>query len=243
MDSIPLHSRWPLWDPAQALLGFCGRAQHWADERVKADQKISLGNKSCSREEYFPSFVRRPSLCAATLYRRGDGARGGSGWTAAGISFWKGWSGPGSAQGGLEHPSLEVPKEGWRWHWVLGIGHSLEVFPSWMLLCPWGGQDRLAQALTQRGQLLEVQAGVGLAQQVQPVVQQFAAGDSVEVLQLLHRNFWLDHHHTQDEGRVLHLQNTKQNQNVGDEQNLCVLHPQSSTKNTSPQLTQKIKIL
>ncbi|NWR04642.1 MDGA2 protein, partial [Paradoxornis webbianus] len=35
-------------------------------------------------------------------------ARGGSGWTAAGISPWKGCSGLGSAQGGLECPSLEV---------------------------------------------------------------------------------------------------------------------------------------
>lgn len=93
--------------------------------------------------------------------------------------------------------------------WGLGTAGtgSQRIFPSWVLLSPWGGQARLAQALTQGGQLLEVQAGVGLAQQVQPVVQQLAAGNSVEVLQLLHGNFWLDHHHTQDEGRVLHLQN------------------------------------
>lgn len=50
-----------------------------------------------------------------------------------------------------------------------------------------------------------MQAGIGLAQQIQSVIQELAAGDSVEILQLLNRYFWLYHHNTQNKGCVLDL--------------------------------------
>lgn len=50
-----------------------------------------------------------------------------------------------------------------------------------------------------------MQAGAGLAQQVQAVVQQLGAGSRVQVLQLLHRDLRLHVHDAQDEGRVLDL--------------------------------------
>lgn len=58
---------------------------------------------------------------------------------------------------------------------------------------------------TKGGQLLEVEAGAWLAQQVQAVVQQLAAGHRVEVLQLLDRYFRLYYHNAQNKGRVLDL--------------------------------------
>jgi len=59
--------------------------------------------------------------------------------------------------------------------------------------------------LTDCGELLEVQAGAGLAQQVQPVVEQLGAGHRVQVLQVLHGDLRLHVHDAQDERRVLHL--------------------------------------
>lgn len=60
--------------------------------------------------------------------------------------------------------------------------------------------------LTDGGQLLEVQAGAGLAQQIQPVVEQLGAGSRVQVLQLLDRDLGLHVDDAQDERRVLDLQ-------------------------------------
>lgn len=54
-----------------------------------------------------------------------------------------------------------------------------------------------------------MQAGAGLAQQVQAVVQQLGAGSRVQVLQLLHRDLRLHVHDAQDEGRVLDLKGPK----------------------------------
>lgn len=58
-----------------------------------------------------------------------------------------------------------------------------------------------------------MQAGVGLAQQIQSVIQELAAGDSVEVLQLLNWYFWLYHHDTQNKGRVLDLKDMGKSSN------------------------------
>lgn len=60
--------------------------------------------------------------------------------------------------------------------------------------------------LTDGGQLLEVQAGAGLTQQIQPVVEQLGAGSRVQVLQLLDRDLGLHVDDAQDERRVLDLQ-------------------------------------
>ena len=51
-----------------------------------------------------------------------------------------------------------------------------------------------------------METSTGLAQEVQPVVQQLAAGDSVEVLQLFDRYFWLYDHDTENKGGVLDLE-------------------------------------
>ena len=59
---------------------------------------------------------------------------------------------------------------------------------------------------TNGGQLSEVQAGAGLAQQVEPVVEQLGAWGRVQVLQLLDGDLWLNVHDAQDERCVLHLQ-------------------------------------
>ena len=59
---------------------------------------------------------------------------------------------------------------------------------------------------TDGGQLSEVQAGAGLAQQVQPVVEQLGARGCVQVLQLLDGDLRLNIHDAQDERRVLYLQ-------------------------------------
>lgn len=40
------------------------------------------------------------------------------------------------------------------------------------------------------------------------MIQELAAGDSVEILKLLYGYFWLYHHDTQNKGGVLDLQNT-----------------------------------
>lgn len=63
------------------------------------------------------------------------------------------------------------------------------------------------RVFTQGGQLFEVEASTRLAQEVQPVVQQLAAGNSIEVLQLFDRYFWLYHHNTENEGSILDLEN------------------------------------
>lgn len=63
--------------------------------------------------------------------------------------------------------------------------------------------------LTHGSELFEVQAGAGLTQQVEPVVQELTAGSCVQVLQLLHRDLGLNVHYAQDEWRVLHLHNAK----------------------------------
>lgn len=60
--------------------------------------------------------------------------------------------------------------------------------------------------LTDGGQLLEVQAGAGLTQQIQPVVEQLGAGSRVQVLQLLHRDLGLHVDDAQDERCVLDLE-------------------------------------
>lgn len=54
-----------------------------------------------------------------------------------------------------------------------------------------------------------MQAGAGLTQQVQAVVQQLGAGSRVQVLQLLHRDLRLHVHDAQDERRVLNLRKGK----------------------------------
>lgn len=59
--------------------------------------------------------------------------------------------------------------------------------------------------LTHGSELFEVQAGAGLAQQVESVVQELTAGGCVQVLQLLHGDLGLNVHYAQDERRVLHL--------------------------------------
>lgn len=59
--------------------------------------------------------------------------------------------------------------------------------------------------LTDCSELLKVQAGAGLPQQVQAVVEQLGAGSRVQVLQLLHRDLRLHVHDAQDEGGVLNL--------------------------------------
>lgn len=66
--------------------------------------------------------------------------------------------------------------------------------------------DLVLASLTDGGQLLEVQAGAGLTQQIQPVVEQLGAGGRVQVLQLLHRDLGLHVDDAQDERRVLDLQ-------------------------------------
>lgn len=53
--------------------------------------------------------------------------------------------------------------------------------------------------LTDGSQLFEVEAGAGLAQQVESVVQELTAGGCVQVLQLLHRDLGLNVHYAQDE--------------------------------------------
>lgn len=63
--------------------------------------------------------------------------------------------------------------------------------------------------LTHGSELFEVQAGAGLTQQVEPVVQELTAGSCVQVLQLLHGDLGLNVHYAQDEWRVLHLHNAK----------------------------------
>lgn len=62
---------------------------------------------------------------------------------------------------------------------------------------------------TNSGELLEVQAGAGLTQQVQTMVEQLGAGSRVQVLQLLHGDLWLHVHNAEDERRVLDLKYTK----------------------------------
>lgn len=64
--------------------------------------------------------------------------------------------------------------------------------------------------LTHGSELFEVQAGAGLAQQVEPVVQELTAGGRVQVLQLLHGDLGLNVHYAQDERRVLHLHSADQ---------------------------------
>lgn len=56
-----------------------------------------------------------------------------------------------------------------------------------------------------------MKASTRLAQEVQPVVEQLAAGDSVEVLQLLDRYFRLYHHNTENKGSVLYLEKSIKN--------------------------------
>lgn len=56
-----------------------------------------------------------------------------------------------------------------------------------------------------------MKASTGLAQEVQPVVQQLAAGDGVEVLQLSDRYFRLYHHNTENKGGVLYLEKSIKN--------------------------------
>lgn len=50
-----------------------------------------------------------------------------------------------------------------------------------------------------------MEAGAGLTQQVQTMVQELGAGCGVQMFELLHRNFWLHVHDAQDERRVLDL--------------------------------------
>lgn len=66
--------------------------------------------------------------------------------------------------------------------------------------------------LTDGSQLFEVQAGAGLTQQVESVVQELTAGGCVQVLQLLHGNLRLNIHYAQDKRCVLNLHNTDQKQ-------------------------------
>lgn len=66
--------------------------------------------------------------------------------------------------------------------------------------------------LTHGSELFEVQAGAGLAQQVEPVVQELTAGGCVQVLQLLHGDLRLNVHYAQDERCILHLHSTDQKQ-------------------------------
>lgn len=54
-----------------------------------------------------------------------------------------------------------------------------------------------------------MQAGIGLTQQIQTMVEQLRAGSRVQVLQLLHWDLRLHVHNAQDEGRVLDLEDTK----------------------------------
>lgn len=54
-----------------------------------------------------------------------------------------------------------------------------------------------------------MQAGIGLTQQIQTVVEQLRAGSCVQVLQLLHWDLRLHIHDAQDERRVLDLEDTK----------------------------------
>lgn len=62
--------------------------------------------------------------------------------------------------------------------------------------------------LTHSSELFEVQAGAGLAQQVESVVQKLIARCCVQVLQLLHGDLRLNVHNAQDERRILHLHST-----------------------------------
>lgn len=56
-----------------------------------------------------------------------------------------------------------------------------------------------------------MKAGARLAQEVQPVVEQLAAGDSVEVFQLFDGYFRLYHHNTENKGSVLYLEKSVKN--------------------------------
>lgn len=60
---------------------------------------------------------------------------------------------------------------------------------------------------TNGGKLFKVQAGAGLTQQVQTMIEQLGAGSCVQVFQLLHWNLGLNVHNAQDERRVLNLEN------------------------------------
>jgi len=51
-----------------------------------------------------------------------------------------------------------------------------------------------------------VEAGAGLPQQIQTVVQEFAAGCRVQIFQLLHRDLWLNINYAQNKRSVLNLQ-------------------------------------
>lgn len=56
-----------------------------------------------------------------------------------------------------------------------------------------------------------MKAGARLAQEVQPVVEQLAAGDGVEVFQLFDGYFRLYHHNTENKGSVLYLEKSVKN--------------------------------